>query len=414
MGRPKKIENIDNKVNTNEDTIKKKGRKKKSEISEVVEEKVNEEKVNEGKVNEEKVNEEKVVEEKVVEEKVVEEKVVEEKVVEEKVVEEKVKKTTKRINKNNKTKEEKKQEDTNTKKNNIEDMINSFNDINYDNFINNNKEIDNPLLLNNSSLSIEKQIINDDEISYTHLSEQNTNKDENYSIKDNTNYLENNLKILKFEEIKSTQKQKIIVNKNIEESIKELNDKIKDEKNYYIYLKYNFKKMDKTTTEEYLLRYIHFINMNIYPRNDDIDCSVLLITEEDRKDLEYEDEYNIELKEIKNIKIKIRIIKNKIDNNEIKDDKWHMFFMQFKYENIDMTDKDILNKVLIKDSWNYYLKNDNIYLVMERTHKIDNSYVLNKRFRFIIEEENSLELKKINYTLNLTLRDVIMKIIENK
>ncbi len=393
MGRPKKIENIDNKINTNEDIIKKKGRKKKNEISEVIEEKVNEEKVNE------------------------------EKVVEEKVVEEKVKKTTKRINKNNKTKEEKKQEDPNTKKNNIEDMINSFNDINYDNFINNNEEIDNPLLLNNSSvvsdnkindLSIEKQIIKDDNISYTHLSGQNTNKDENYSIKDNINYLENNLKTLKFEENKSTQKQKIIENKNVEDSIKELNDKIKDEKNYYIYLKYNFKKMDKTTTEEYLLRYIHFINMNVYPRNDDIDCSTLLITDEDRKDLEYEDEYNIELKEIKNIKIKIRIIKNKIDNNEIKDDKWHMFFMQFKYENVDMTDKDILNKVLIRDSWNYYLKNENIYLVMERTHKIDNSYVLNKRFRFIIEEEDSLELKKINYTLNLTLRDVIMKIIENK
>ncbi len=393
MGRPKKIENIDNKINTNEDIIKKKGRKKKNEISEVIEEKVNEEKVNE------------------------------EKVVEEKVVEEKVKKTTKRINKNNKTKEEKKQEDPNTKKNNIEDMINSFNDINYDNFINNNEEIDNPLLLNNSSvvsdnkindLSIEKQIIKDDNISYTHLSGQNTNKDENYSIKDNINYLENNLKTLKFEENKSTQKQKIIENKNVEDSIKELNDKIKDEKNYYIYLKYNFKKMDKTTTEEYLLRYIHFINMNVYPRNDDIDCSTLLITEEDRKDLEYEDEYNIELKEIKNIKIKIRIIKNKIDNNEIKDDKWHMFFMQFKYENVDMTDKDIFNKVLIRDSWNYYLKNENIYLVMERTHKIDNSYVLNKRFRFIIEEEDSLELKKINYTLNLTLRDVIMKIIENK
>ncbi len=393
MGRPKKIENIDNKVNLNEDIIKKKGRKKKNEISEVIEEKVNEEKVNE------------------------------EKVVEEKVVEEKVKKTTKRINKNNKTKEEKKQEDPNTKKNNIEDMINSFNDINYDNFINNNEEIDNPLLLNNSSvvsdnkindLSIEKQIIKDDNISYTHLSGQNTNKDENYSIKDNINYLENNLKTLKFEENKSTQKKKLIENKNIEDSIKELNDKIKDEKNYYIYLKYNFKKMDKTTTEEYLLRYIHFINMNVYPRNDDIDCSTLLITEEDRKDLEYEDEYNIELKEIKNIKIKIRIIKNKIDNNEIKDDKWHMFFMQFKYENVDMTDKDILNKVLIRDSWNYYLKNENIYLVMERTHKIDNSYVLNKRFRFIIEEEDSLELKKINYTLNLTLRDVIMKIIENK
>ncbi len=393
MGRPKKIENIDNKINTNEDIIKKKGRKKKNEISEVIEENVNEEKVNE------------------------------EKVVEEKVVEEKVKKTTKRINKNNKTKEEKKQEDPNTKKNNIEDMINSFNDINYDNFINNNEEIDNPLLLNNSSvvsdnkindLSIEKQIIKDDNISYTHLSGQNTNKDENYSIKDNINYLENNLKTLKFEENKSTQKQKIIENKNVEDSIKELNDKIKDEKNYYIYLKYNFKKMDKTTTEEYLLRYIHFINMNVYPRNDDIDCSTLLITDEDRKDLEYEDEYNIELKEIKNIKIKIRIIKNKIDNNEIKDDKWHMFFMQFKYENVDMTDKDILNKVLIRDSWNYYLKNENIYLVMERTHKIDNSYVLNKRFRFIIEEEDSLELKKINYTLNLTLRDVIMKIIENK
>ncbi len=412
MGRPKKIENIDNKVNLNEDIIKKKGRKKKNEISEVIEENVNEEKVNE---------------EKVVEEKVVEEKVVEEKVNEEKVVEEKVKKTTKRINKNNKTKEEKKQEDPNTKKNNIEDMINSFNDINYDNFINNNEEIDNPLLLNNSSVlsdskinnlissfSVEKKIIKEDDISYTHLSGQNTNKDENYSIKDNINYLENNLKTLKFEENKSTQKKKLIENKNIEDSIKELNDKIKDEKNYYIYLKYNFKKMDKTTTEEYLLRYIHFINMNVYPRNDDIDCSTLLITEEDRKDLEYEDEYNIELKEIKNIKIKIRIIKNKIDNNEIKDDKWHMFFMQFKYENVDMTDKDIFNKVLIRDSWNYYLKNENIYLVMERTHKIDNSYVLNKKFRFIIEEEDSLELKKINYTLNLTLRDVIMKIIENK
>ena len=38
----------------------------------------------------------------------------------------------------------------------------------------------------------------------------------------------------------------------------------------------------------------------------------------------------------------------------------------------------------------------NIYFIMKRTHKIDNSYVLDKRFRLIIEEEDSLEVKKIN------------------
>lgn len=211
------------------------------------------------------------------------------------------------------------------------------------------------------------------------------------------------------------------IKKNIEESIINFSN----HKTYYIYVKCNYQNKylnSEIVSESNLLKYIHFLNINIYPRNNNIDSNILMVTEEDRDDLVYEDEYELKLKSnniidfnnhtTRNIKIMIRMVKNKIDVKEIENDKWQLYFLQYKHDKFNLTLHEVLQKVLNKESWKYVMTNDNIHLMLEKTHRIDNTYALSKSFKLVVEEDSNNDKKHIIYSLGLTFRDVIMRIIE--
>ncbi len=269
---------------------------------------------------------------------------------------------------------------------NIQEMMKDINDININDFI-----VDNNL----NNQIIEKELTN--EIN----DNRNIIEDEKYNEKINelNNYLENEKELISKYKNGNLEDLKLIGNKTLY---------------FYVYFN-NFDNNKSYTDLNYIKTKKFILGISTYERINEYSY----FTSINREDCIYENEIKINIAEFENLDLVIRILKSKPLKSEIENDKWNIHLIEYQKTKVEMTLKEVLEKVLTKNTWKYYETKENInfttnsgvinqyqpILTLEKTLTTDNTYFLSKKVRCMIDDNI--------YVLDTDYRYIFEKIFEN-
>ncbi len=177
------------------------------------------------------------------------------------------------------------------------------------------------------------------------------------------------------------------------------NLKLIENKKLYFYIYFNNYDI-KNLNKNYMKTKKFILGVSTYKRLDDYSY----FTSDDRDDWIYEKEIKINIPDNTNLELIIRIVNTKPLKSDIESDKWNIHLIEYQRINIEMTLKEVIEKVLTKNTWKYYETKENINFTIEKTLNTDNSYFLNKKARLMIDD--------VIYILNIDYRYIFEKIFE--
>ncbi len=267
------------------------------------------------------------------------------------------------LKKNKKTTVESEEVENKLIQQNVHELMNDINNINLNDFI-----VD-----NNINKNISENKLNDDK------------EENNYDNK--LNQIDKELDNLK--EIKP----KYIQGDNI--------DLLNIQETLYFYIYLSNMDIYENLKEEYLPTKKFILGFSTYPRIN----SYSYFMNNNKDEWEYDNEFKYSIEEYPNLDLRIRLVKTKPIKEDIESDKWNIHLIEYQRTKTKMSKKEILEKVLTKNTWQYYIEKEQINLVIERTLSTDNSYFLNNNLKCMIDNKY--------YYLNLTYRNMIEFIVNN-